>query len=74
MGSKTIKIACPNCGSELISRPDDFDFDSNFVDVSCSECGRGITKDDVIEQATASAKKQVEDALRDSLKGFKFKI
>ncbi|ELI8046785.1 TPA: hypothetical protein ACJIVJ_002914 [Yersinia enterocolitica] len=73
MSTKTLKVACPDCGSELVSRPDDFDFDSNFVDVSCADCGRAITKDDVIEQATASAKKQLDDMLRDSLKGFKLK-
>lgn len=71
--TKTIKITCPECGSKLISRPDDYDFDSNFIDVSCADCGRSITKDDVIEQATASAKKQIDDMFRDSIKGFKFK-
>ncbi|WP_439212124.1 ECs_2282 family putative zinc-binding protein [Duffyella gerundensis] len=46
--SKTMKVACPDCGSELIKRPDDFDFDSNFTDVSCADCGREITRDDVV--------------------------
>ncbi|WP_446650573.1 MULTISPECIES: ECs_2282 family putative zinc-binding protein [Atlantibacter] len=69
MSTQTLKIACPDCGSELISRPDDFDFDNNFVDVSCAKCGRPISKDDVIEQATAAAKKKFDDMIRKSLKG-----
>ncbi|WP_430438598.1 ECs_2282 family putative zinc-binding protein [Pantoea eucalypti] len=59
----------------MFKRPDDFDFDSNFVDVFCADCGREITRDDVVNQATNVAKKQVDDMLRNSLKGtgWKFK-
>ncbi|WP_440310876.1 ECs_2282 family putative zinc-binding protein, partial [Klebsiella pneumoniae] len=44
----TMKVACPDCGSEMLKRPDGFDFDTNFVGVSCANCGREITKDDVV--------------------------
>ncbi|WP_441768127.1 ECs_2282 family putative zinc-binding protein, partial [Klebsiella pneumoniae] len=36
----TMKVACPDCGSEMLKRPDGFDFDTNFVGVSCANCGR----------------------------------
>lgn len=70
-----LKIACPDCGSELIKRPDDFDFENNFVDVSCADCGREITKADAIQQGKDVVTKQVNAMLRDTLKGtgFKFK-
>ncbi len=55
----TMKVACPDCGSEMLKRPDGFDFDTNFVGVSCANCGREITKDDVVKQGTDVVKKQV---------------
>lgn len=72
---KTMKAVCPDCGSEMFERPDDFDFDTNFVDVFCAECGREITRDDVVDQATDTVRKQIDDVLRDTLKGtgWKFK-
>ncbi|MEI9696070.1 ECs_2282 family putative zinc-binding protein [Atlantibacter hermannii] len=63
-----IEIVCPDCGSTLIKRPDDFNFESNFVDVSCAACGRDITKDDVIKQVTDAAKKQAADIVRNAFK------
>ncbi|MGX6272351.1 ECs_2282 family putative zinc-binding protein [Escherichia coli] len=73
--NQTLKVACPDCGSEMLKRPDDFDFDTNFVGVSCVECGREITKDDVIKQGKNVVQKQVNDMLRNTLKGsgWKFK-
>lgn len=55
----TMKVACPDCGSEMLKRPDDFDFDTNFVGVSCANCGREITKDDVVKQGTDVVKSRL---------------
>ncbi|WP_456306271.1 ECs_2282 family putative zinc-binding protein [Hafnia paralvei] len=73
--NQTLKIACPDCGSEMLKMPDDFDFETNFVGVSCADCGREIIKADAINQVTDVVKKQVDAFLRDSLKGsgWKFK-
>ncbi|MGY9397076.1 ECs_2282 family putative zinc-binding protein [Citrobacter freundii] len=73
--NQTLKVACPDCGSELLKRPDDFDFENNFVDVTCADCGREISKSDVIDQATDTVKSKINDMLRNSLKGtgWKFK-
>lgn len=71
---QTMKTVCPDCGSEMFERPDDFDFDTNFVDVFCADCGRKITKDDVVNQATDVAKKQLDDMLRNSFKGTGWKL
>ncbi|WP_431356242.1 ECs_2282 family putative zinc-binding protein [Enterobacter roggenkampii] len=72
---QTMRTVCPDCGSEMFNQPDDFDFETNFIGVSCADCGREITKDDVINQATDTVKKQLDDMLRNSLKGtgWKFK-
>ncbi|WP_032973807.1 ECs_2282 family putative zinc-binding protein [Cronobacter malonaticus] len=72
--NQTLKVSCPDCGSDMLKRPDDFDFETNFVDVSCANCGREITKADVIQQGTDVAKKQVEDMLRNTLKGSGWKF
>ncbi|MCE9949396.1 ECs_2282 family putative zinc-binding protein [Hafnia paralvei] len=73
--NQTLKISCPDCGSEMLKMPDDFDFETNFVGVSCADCGREITKADAINQGTDVVKKQVDAFLMDSLKGsgWKFK-
>ncbi|WP_458254835.1 ECs_2282 family putative zinc-binding protein, partial [Enterobacter asburiae] len=42
----------------MFNQPDDFDFETNFTGVSCADCGREITKDDVVNQATDTVKKQ----------------
>ncbi|EPH7225954.1 ECs_2282 family putative zinc-binding protein [Enterobacter asburiae] len=72
---QTMRTVCPDCGSEMFNQPDDFDFETNFTGVSCADCGREITKDDVVNQATDTVKKQIDDMLRNSLKGtgWKFK-
>ncbi|WP_446669643.1 ECs_2282 family putative zinc-binding protein [Klebsiella quasipneumoniae] len=70
----TMEVARPDCGSEMLKRPDDFDFDTNFVGVSCANCGREITKDDVVKQGTDVVKKQVDDILRDAFKGTGWKL
>ncbi|HBR6710455.1 hypothetical protein QIG23_00510 [Klebsiella pneumoniae] len=70
----TMKVACPDCGSGMLKRPDGFDFDTNFVGVSCANCGREITKDDVVKQGTDVVKKQVDDILRDAFKGTGWKL
>ncbi|WP_416359416.1 ECs_2282 family putative zinc-binding protein [Enterobacter hormaechei] len=72
---QTMRTLCPDCGSEMFNQPDDFDFETNFTGVSCADCGREITKDDVVNQATDTVKKQIDDMLRNSLKGtgWKFK-
>ncbi|WP_416365185.1 ECs_2282 family putative zinc-binding protein [Rouxiella badensis] len=57
-----------------MSRPDDFHFDTNFVDVFCGDCGREIFKDDVISQATNTVKKQIDDMFRNTFKGGGFKL
>ncbi len=69
-----MKLACPDCGSELIKRPDDFDFENNFVDVSCADCGRTITKDDAIQQGKDVVTKQLNAMLADAFKGSGFKL
>ncbi|EEZ0873684.1 ECs_2282 family putative zinc-binding protein [Escherichia coli] len=75
MFMQTMRTVCPDCGSEMFNQPDDFDFETNFTGVSCADCGREITKDDVVNQATDTVKKQIDDMLRNSLKGagWKFK-
>lgn len=54
---QTMRTVCPDCGSEMFNQPDDFDFETNFTGVSCADCGREITKDDVVNQATDTVKK-----------------
>lgn len=56
---QTMKVACPDCGSEMLKRPDNFDFETNFVGVSCADCGREITKDDVVKQGTDVVKSRL---------------
>ncbi|BCA39374.1 TPA: ECs_2282 family putative zinc-binding protein [Citrobacter freundii] len=70
-----MKLACPDCGCELIKRPDDFDFENNFVGASCADCGREITKDDAIQQGKDVVTKQLNAMLGNAFKGtgFKFK-
>ncbi|MGM3185407.1 MULTISPECIES: ECs_2282 family putative zinc-binding protein [Musicola] len=46
----TFNICCPVCGSDQITRPTNFDFNTNFTGVSCGMCGRPITKADAIKQ------------------------
>ncbi|WP_459251559.1 ECs_2282 family putative zinc-binding protein [Escherichia sp. MOD1-EC6842] len=58
----------------MFKRPDDFDFDTNFVGVSCAECGREITRDDVIKQGKNVVHEQVNDMLRNALKGSRWKF
>ncbi|EBY9279797.1 hypothetical protein D6364_01410 [Salmonella enterica subsp. enterica serovar Denver] len=53
-------ISCPDCGSNNINKPADFDFESHFYDVSCAVCGRGISKNDVISQAEDIALREAE--------------
>jgi DNA-directed RNA polymerase subunit RPC12/RpoP len=65
---QTMRTVCPDCGSEMFNQPDDFDFETNFTGVSCADCGREITKDDVVNQATDTVKKQLDDMLRNSSK------
>jgi DNA-directed RNA polymerase subunit RPC12/RpoP len=65
---QTMRTVCPDCGSEMFNQPDDFDFETNFTGVSCADCGREITKDDVVNQATDTVKKQIDDMLRNSRK------
>ena len=60
---QTMRTVCPDCGSEMFNQPDDFDFETNFTGVSCADCGREITKDDVVNQATDTVKKQLDDML-----------
>lgn len=72
--SQTMKVSCPDCGSEFIKRPDDFDFETNFVGVSCASCGRAITKDDVIEQGVDVVKKQVDDLIRSTFNKGPFRL
>ncbi|WP_455769519.1 ECs_2282 family putative zinc-binding protein [Serratia fonticola] len=74
MTSNTIHLSCPDCGSESISRPADFNFETNFNGVSCADCGRSITKDDAINQGRNVVKKQVDDIIRDAFKGSAFKL
>ena len=69
----TFAIACPDCGSEQIKQPTDFDFDTNFVGVSCAVCGREITKDDVIKQATDRAAERAKRFIDDMFKDHGFK-
>lgn len=69
----TLKIACPDCRSELVERPADFDFDTNFTDVSCAACGREITKDDVIEQSKERAAEHAKKLITDMFKKHGFK-
>ncbi|WP_432417996.1 ECs_2282 family putative zinc-binding protein [Enterobacter kobei] len=71
---QTMRTVCPDCGSEMFNQPDDFDFETNFTGVSCADCGREITKDDVVNQATDTVKKQIDDMLRNSLKGTGWKF
>ncbi|WP_424953105.1 ECs_2282 family putative zinc-binding protein [Citrobacter freundii] len=71
---QTMRTVCPDCGSEMFNQPDDFDFETNFTGVSCADCGREITKDDVVNQATDTVKKQLDDMLRNSLKGTGWKF
>ncbi|MCS5948204.1 TFIIB-type zinc ribbon-containing protein [Klebsiella pneumoniae subsp. pneumoniae] len=70
----TMKVACPDCGSEMLKRPDVFDFDTNFVGVSCANCGREITKDDVVKQGTDVVKSRLTTSSGDAFKGTGWKL
>ena len=58
-----IKIACPECGSERIKTSAEIHSLDDLVGGTCDECGREISKDDVIAQA----RKFAMDALSDSI-------
>ena len=71
---QTVKLACPDCGSEMLNLPDGFDFETNFTDVTCADCGREITKTDAINQGLGVVKAQVDDMFRDVFKGTGWKL
>lgn len=41
-------FSCRVCKCEFLKRPEAFDFDKNFVDVSCAGCGRQVTKKELM--------------------------
>jgi len=49
--------------------PNDFDFETNFVDVSCVECGREINKDDVLQQDVDATRKRDDETIEAVFKG-----
>lgn len=57
----SFNIACPDCGSDSINKPVNFDFENNFTDVTCASCGRSISKDDVLSQADEIALQKAEE-------------
>ncbi|EAU0146547.1 hypothetical protein AIS07_20695 [Salmonella enterica] len=69
-----MKVSCPDGGSEMIKRSDDFDFETNFVGVSCAVCGQVITKGDVIDQGVDMVKKQVDDIIRSTFNKGPFRL
>jgi len=66
-----LKVICPYCGSPFLTMPNDFDFDfeTNFADVSCVECGREINKDDVVQQDIAETRKRDDETMKAIFKG-----
>ncbi len=67
--NKNLKVSCPYCGSPFLTMPNDFDFETNFVDVSCVECGREINKDDVLQQDVDATRKRDDETIEAVFKG-----
>lgn len=67
--NRKLKVICPDCGSPYLKRPEDFDFETNFVGVSCVECGREITKVDVLKHDSEEARNRADETIRAVLKG-----
>ncbi|MHA8681285.1 ECs_2282 family putative zinc-binding protein [Klebsiella pneumoniae] len=58
-----IKITCPECGSERIKAPSEVHTLDDLAGSICADCGREISKDDVVSQARQFA----IDSLRNSI-------
>ncbi|WP_445468538.1 ECs_2282 family putative zinc-binding protein [Klebsiella variicola] len=59
----SIKITRPECGSEHIKAPAEVHTLDDLAGSICADCGREISKDDVVSQARQLA----IDSLRDSI-------
>ncbi len=69
-----LHTVCPDCGSEMSNKFENYEFDRYFTGVSCEDCGREITKDDFLSKATDPVKNKLDDMLRNSLKGIDWKF
>lgn len=79
---RQVKLLCPTCGSDQFS----FDDEDEDGPVKCANCGREMSRDDLIrentenieahvaeigEEVTADIAKELNKSLRDAFKGSK---
>ncbi|WP_433915816.1 ECs_2282 family putative zinc-binding protein [Pectobacterium polonicum] len=60
----SVKIACPNCDGEIIKTSSEVNSLDDLINAICANCGRVITKDDVIAQARKLAIEKIRSAIR----------
>lgn len=60
----TISFQCPDCGHDLIvSSPVEIKSADDIEGTTCTNCGRVIHKDDIVNQARDYAEKLIKDML-----------
>lgn len=78
--SRKVSLHCPVCGNTMFSNVDESNDNTNLSEASgstlfkCSDCGKIISKDDLIKANESTINANVEDMKNEAIKEFEKEI